>query len=93
MKAWSIAGQLRVVESAFPARIWHLIGLCVWKGMPKAPSAKIRQRSEEEILDQATRQLLKATKEEAKKKEKPVNEESLRRDGYSDQFIEKVRDA
>lgn len=61
--------------------------------MPKAPSAKIRQRSEEEILDQASRQLLKATKEEAKKKGKPVNEESLRRDGYSDRFIEKVRDA
>lgn len=61
--------------------------------MPKAPSAKPRQRSEEEILDQATRQLLKATKEKAKKGGKPVNEESLRRDGYSDRFIEKVRDA
>ena len=61
--------------------------------MPKAPAAKSRQRSEEDILDQATQQLLKAAKVEAKKRGKPLNEESLRRDGYSDRFIEKVRQA
>jgi hypothetical protein len=61
--------------------------------MPKAPAAKSRQRSEEEILDQATQQLLKATKEQAKKNGKPMDRESLRQDGYSDRFIEKVRDA
>ena len=61
--------------------------------MPKAPAAKSRQRSEEEILDQATQQLLKAAKVEAKEKGRPLNEESLRRDGYSDRFIEKVRQA
>ena len=61
--------------------------------MPKAPAAKPRQRSEDEVLDQATKQLLKATKEQAKKSGKPMDRESLRQDGYSDRFIEKVRDA
>jgi hypothetical protein len=61
--------------------------------MPKAPAAKSRQRSEEEILDQATQQLLKATKVQAKKSGKPMDRESLRQDGYGDRFIEKVRDA
>jgi hypothetical protein len=46
--------------------------------MPKVPAAKSRQRSEEEILDQATRQLLRATKEVAKKQGKSMNDESLR---------------
>jgi hypothetical protein len=37
------------------------------KLMTKVRRAKPRQRSEEEILDQATRQLLKAIKDKAKK--------------------------
>jgi hypothetical protein len=75
-----------------------LTGLGFWrrrvyeKDMRKAP-AKSRQRSEDEILDQATRQLLRATKEVAKKQGKSMNDESLRREGYSERFIQKVRDA
>ncbi|MEY2519289.1 MAG: hypothetical protein QOF24_1048 [Verrucomicrobiota bacterium] len=61
--------------------------------MPKAPAAKPRQRSEEEILDQATRQLLRATKEVTKKQGKAMDGESLRQEGYSERFIEKVREA
>jgi hypothetical protein len=61
--------------------------------MPKVPTAKPRQRSEEEILDQATRQLLRATKEAAKKSSKSIDEDSLRRAGYSERFIEKAREA
>ena len=61
--------------------------------MPKSPTTKPRQRSEEEILDQATRQLLRATKETAKKQGKSMDEASLRREGYSERFIEKVREA
>jgi hypothetical protein len=60
--------------------------------MPKPP-AKSRQRSEEDVLDQATKRLLKATKQEAKKRGRPINYESLRREGYSERFIEKVREA
>jgi hypothetical protein len=54
---------------------------------------KTPQRSEDEILDQATQQLLKATKQEAKKRGKPINDESLRREGYSERFIDRVRKA
>jgi hypothetical protein len=61
--------------------------------MSKTPAARPRQRSEEEVLDQATQQLLKATKVQAKKSGKPMDRESLRQDGYSDRFIEKVQDA
>lgn len=68
----------------WPARVYE-------KDMPKS-SAKSRQRSEDEILDDATKQLLKATKQEAKKRGKPIKYESLRAEGYSDRFIEKVRE-
>lgn len=61
--------------------------------MPKTSATKPRQRSEDAVLDQATQQLLKATKEEAKKKGKPLDRESLRNDGYNDRFIDKVQDA
>ena len=54
---------------------------------------KPRPGSEAEILEQATRQLLKSVKEVAKKKGRPTSEESLRREGYSERFIEKVRKA
>jgi hypothetical protein len=60
--------------------------------MPKVP-AKTRQRSADEILDQATQQLLKATKDETKKRGKAINYDSLRREGYSERFIDKVREA
>lgn len=60
--------------------------------MRKSP-AKQRQRSEDEILDQATQRLLKVVKQEAKKRGKPINYESLQREGHSDRFIEKVREA
>jgi hypothetical protein len=60
--------------------------------MPRLP-AKTRQRSEDEILDQATQQLLKATKQEAKKRGKSIRDESLRREGYSERFIDRVREA
>jgi hypothetical protein len=60
--------------------------------MPKS-RAKTRQRSDNEILDQATEQLLRATKQEAKKGGRPINDESLRREGYSERFIDRVREA
>jgi hypothetical protein len=57
--------------------------------MRKLP-AKSRHRSEDEILDQATRQLLNATKQ-ANKRGKLINYDALRREGYSERFIKKVR--
>lgn len=61
--------------------------------MRKAPAAKPRERSEEEILDQGIRQLLRATKDEAKKRGEPLNREQLRKEGYSDRFIDQVEQA
>ena len=59
--------------------------------MRKASAAKPKQRSEEAILDQAIQQLLSATKDEAKKKGKPLEREKLRKDGYSERFIERSK--
>jgi hypothetical protein len=61
--------------------------------MRKAPAAKSQERSEEEILDQGIRQLLRATKEEAKKRGEPLNREQLRKEGYSERFIDQVEQA
>ena len=61
--------------------------------MLKAQAAKSQQRSEEAVLDQAIQQLLGATKNEAKKKGKPLDRAALRKDGYSERFIEKVENA
>ena len=61
--------------------------------MPKAPATKSKKRSENEVLDQAIQQLLSTTKKEADKRGKPVDQEKLRKDGYSESFIERVEKA
>jgi hypothetical protein len=61
--------------------------------MRKASATKSNQRSENAVLDQAIGQLLRAAKEEAAKKGKPLDRERLRRDGYSERFIDKVERA
>ena len=61
--------------------------------MQKASVPKSAKRSEEAVLDQAIQQLLSATKDEAKKKGKPVDRAQLRKEGYSERFIDKVENA
>lgn len=61
--------------------------------MQKALAAKSRKRSENAVLDQAIQQLLNATKTEAKKKGNAVDGAQLRKEGYSERFIEKVENA
>jgi hypothetical protein len=61
--------------------------------MRKEAASKSRQRTEEEILDQAVQQLLRETKVDAKKKGQPVNPEQLRKGGFSERFITKVEQA
>jgi len=62
--------------------------------MPKTAAAtKRKERSEDAILDQATRQLLRAIKDDANKKGKPLTREELRHEGYSERFIDKVEHA
>jgi len=45
------------------------------------------------VLDQAIRQLLSATKDKAKRKGKPLDAAQLRKEGYSERFIDKVGNA
>ncbi len=61
--------------------------------MAKTPAAKASSRSEKAVLDQAVQQLLRATKEEAKKKGEPIDPAQLRKEGYSERFIEQVEKA
>jgi hypothetical protein len=61
--------------------------------MRKASVVKPHQRSEEAVLDRAIQQLLHATKDEAKKKGKPMDRAQLRKEGYSERFIDKVENA
>ncbi|MEO7725008.1 MAG: hypothetical protein ABIU29_10065 [Chthoniobacterales bacterium] len=61
--------------------------------MPKTPAAKASGRSEEAILDQAVQQLLRATKDKAKKKVQPIDPAQLRKEGYSERFIDQVEKA
>lgn len=57
--------------------------------MRKTVRAKTKERSEDEILDQATRQLMRALKDESDAKGQPITRDELRREGYSERFIGK----
>ncbi|MGH9725729.1 MAG: hypothetical protein ACRD41_11750 [Candidatus Acidiferrales bacterium] len=50
-------------------------------------------KSEAELLDFATNNLLRAVKRKIVKKEGRVNYEKLRKEGYSDRFLAKVEAA
>jgi hypothetical protein len=52
-----------------------------------------KNRSEAELLDQATSQLLKAIKAKAAKSGKPLRKAELLKQGYSERFIAKVEEA
>ena len=61
--------------------------------MPKVSLRKTDRRSEEAVIDQATRQLLAAVKANARKQGKPLDGDKLRKDGYSERFVDKVASA
>jgi hypothetical protein len=58
--------------------------------MQKALAPKSRKRSENAVIDQAIRQLLSTTKAESKRKGRTIKPRQLRKEGYSERFIEKV---
>jgi hypothetical protein len=58
----------------------------------KVGAAK-REKSEAELLDQATGQLLKAIKQKMLKKHGRVDYSKLRKDGYSERFLARVEEA
>jgi len=52
-----------------------------------------KNKSEADLLDQATSQLLKAVKAKAAKNGKPLRKADLLKQGYSERFIAKVEAA
>jgi len=67
-------------------------GLCVHIVGVKT-MAKRRTKTEAELLDHATNNLLRALKEEMQKKEGHVDSDKLRKDGYSDRLITQLEQA
>jgi len=57
------------------------------------PTTKTKNKTEAELLDQATSQLLKAVKAKAAKSGKPLRKAELLKQGYSERFIAKVEAA
>jgi hypothetical protein len=58
----------------------------------KVAAAKC-QKSEAQLLDQATGNLLRAVKQKMLKKQDRVDYGKLRKDGYSDRFLAKLEEA
>lgn len=61
--------------------------------MEKVAKAAGGIKSEDQLLDQGIQQLLKAVKDHAKGKGKPVKREKLLKQGYSERFIAKIEEA
>ncbi|MGH8163408.1 MAG: hypothetical protein ACREP1_03635 [Rhodanobacteraceae bacterium] len=85
------AHQTLVEDRGRDGADWQMGRVCRKNAqMPKTPTAKASGRSEEAILDQAVKQLLRATKESAKRKGQPTDPAQLRKEGYSERFIDQV---
>ena len=54
---------------------------------------KRRAKAEAEVLDSATDNLLRALKQDMRKKDGRVDFEKLRKDGYSDRLLAKLEQA
>jgi hypothetical protein len=58
----------------------------------KVAAAK-SEKSEAQLLDQATGNLLRVVKQKMLKKQRSVDYGKLRKDGYSDRFLAKLEEA
>ena len=56
-------------------------------------TAKRQTKSEAEVLDHATNNLLRALKQDMQKQEGRVDRDKLRKDGYSDRLISRLEQA
>lgn len=56
-------------------------------------TSKRRSKSEAELLDHATNNLLRALKRDMLKKEGRVDRSKLRKDGYSDRLLDRLEHA
>jgi len=60
---------------------------------PVKVGAAKKEKSEAELLDQATGQLLNAVKQKMRKKQGRVDYGKLRKEGYSERFLARLEDA
>jgi hypothetical protein len=58
--------------------------------MPVKTMAKRQTKTEADLLDHATNNLLRALKQDMRKKEGRVDSDKLRKDGYSDRLIARL---
>lgn len=56
-------------------------------------AAKRQAKTEAELLDHATNNLLRAVKQEMLKKQGRVNYDKLRKEGYSDRLLDRLEKA
>jgi hypothetical protein len=61
--------------------------------IPVKTIAKRRAKSEAELLDYASKNLLRALKRDMLKKEGRIDYDKLRKDGYSERLLTKLADA
>ncbi len=61
--------------------------------MPVKVDAARKEKSEADLLDQATGQLLKAVKQKMRRKQGRVDYAKLRKEGYSERFLARLEDA
>ena len=61
--------------------------------MPVKTIAKRRAKSEAELLDHASKNLLRALKRDMLKKEARIDYDKLRKDGYSERLLVKLANA
>ena len=54
---------------------------------------KTKQKSEDQILDEATMRLLRGIKQQEKVQGKVVTSDKMRKEGYSERFIAKMEQA
>jgi len=60
--------------------------------MMKVDASK-KEKSDADLLDQATVQLLRAVKQKMRKKQGRVDYPKLRKEGYSERFLARLEDA
>ena len=61
--------------------------------MPVKIDAAKKEKSEADLMDQATERLLRAVKQKLRKKQGRVDYAKLRKEGYSDRFLARLEDA
>ena len=65
----------------------------LWNFSPVKVGAVRKEKSEADLLDQATEQLLRAVKQKMLKKHGRLDLAKLRKEGYSDRFLARLEDA